>query len=494
MMLMNHSSLLRRILASLCALSLVLASAGVAAQGLRAGGAGGLSAGKGLGMGGLGSPAGAGLGSTLDLTPELGRKATDPVTGKPVEQADYIVAVVNSEPITASEVRMRADRVRQQIEQSGGKLPPQSELDRAVLERLINEKTQLQQAKELKIVVDDAAIDTAEQNVARQNNMSLEEFRSRLVAEGIPEAQVRANLRDQITLLRLRQREVESRVKVTEQDIDHYIQEQRESVVNPAALEINLAHILVLVPEDASAAQVEALQKKAQTAAERVRAGEDFGKVAKEMSDGAERNNEGLLGLRPADRYPSLFVQWTQNQPIGAIVGPNRSPAGFHILKVVERVKGGVPSAQVLQSHVRHILLVPNAQLSEAAAIAQLADYKRRIQSGQADFATLAKEHSQDGSAKEGGDLGWTNPGQFVPEFEEAADALAPGEISNPVVTRFGVHLIEVLGRRPHTLTEREQRDVARNAAREKKLDEAYTTWAQELRGRAYVEYRDPPL
>ncbi len=444
-------------------------------------------------MGGLSSPSKSGLGSTLDLPPNLGRKQADPVTGKQVQQADYIVAVVNSEPITNSEVRVRAERVAQQIQQSGGSLPPRSELDREVLERLINEKAQLQQAKELKINVDDAAIDTAELNVARQNKMTLEQMRSRLAADGIPEARLRANLRDQLTLLRLRQREVESRVKVSDMDIDHYIQEQRQSVANPDAVEINLSHILVLVPEDSSPAQVDAFQKKAQAAADRVRAGEDFGKVAREMSDGAERNNDGLLGLRPADRYPSLFVQWTQNQPIGTIVGPNRSPAGFHILKVVERVKGGVPGAQVLQSHVRHILLVPNAQLSEAAAIAQLADYKRRIQSGQADFATLAKEHSQDGSAKEGGDLGWTNPGQFVPEFEEAADALAPGEISNPVVTRFGVHLIEVLGRRPHTLTEREQRDAARNAAREKKLDEAYTTWAQELRGRAYVEYRDPP-
>ena len=476
---------------SIWASALALPGASALAQGLRAGSGGGLSSPSSssgaLGLGGLVAP---GLGANLDLPRNLGADAGG---SRGAEQADYIVAVVNSEPITNNEVRLRAARVTQQLLQSGIAVPPKSVLDRQVLERLINEKAQLQQARESGIKIDDLAVDTAEQNVAKQNNLSLPDMLERLAADGVTEKRLREDLRNQLTLLRQRQREVESRVKVSDLDVDRFIQEQRQAAVNPDALEINLAHILVLVPENATPAEVATLQKKAQTAADRARAGEDFGTVAREFSDGSERTNNGLLGLRPASRYPSLFVEWTQNQPIGTIVGPNRSPAGFHVLKVVERIKGGVSGAEVLQSHVRHILLAPGPQLTEAAAIAQLADYRRRIQSGQTDFATLAKENSMDGTAKDGGDLGWTNPGQFVPEFEQAADVLAPGEISNPVVTRYGVHLIQVLERRPHTLTQREQRDIARTAAREKKLDEAYATWAQEVRGRAYVEYRDPP-
>ena len=180
--------------------------------------------------------------------------------------------------------------------------------------------------------------------------------------------------------------------------------------------------------------------------------------------------------------------------PVGTIVGPLRSSAGFHVLKVVEKVQGGVSgSTSVLQSHARHILLRTSAQMTEAQAVAQLNDYRRRVTGGQADFGALAKQFSQDGSAKAGGDLGWTNPGSFVPEFEEVMDRLAPGEISEPLVSRFGVHLIQLLERRPHTLSVREQRDMARNGAREKKLEDAIATWSQEIRGRAYVEFREPP-
>jgi peptidyl-prolyl cis-trans isomerase SurA len=194
-----------------------------------------------------------------------------------------------------------------------------------------------------------------------------------------------------------------------------------------------------------------------------------------------------------ADRYPPLFVQATQSLPEGGVSDVVRSGAGFHVLKVLEKRRGGMPGAQVVQSHARHILLRTSPQLSETAARARLADYKRRVDSGQADFAQLARENSQDASAASGGDLGWASPGLFVPEFENALDSLAPGQIAEPVVTRFGVHLIQLLERRQATLSLREQRDVARNLLREKKLDEAYANWAQEVRGRAYVEYREPP-
>jgi peptidyl-prolyl cis-trans isomerase SurA len=227
---------------------------------------------------------------------------------------------------------------------------------------------------------------------------------------------------------------------------------------------------------------------------QRARAGEDFAKLAREVSDAPDAaQNGGVVGLRSGDRYPSLFLQAVQSVPEGGVSDVVRSGAGFHILKVLEKRSGGVPGAVVLQSHVRHILLRPGPQLSEQAARERLLEFKRRIQAGQADFAQLARQYSQDGSAPEGGDLGWSSPGLFVPEFEEAIDALQPGQISDPIVTRFGVHLVQLLGRRQEKLTQQQQREAARNALREKKLDDAYAEWAQEVRGRAYVEFRDPP-
>ena len=199
------------------------------------------------------------------------------------------------------------------------------------------------------------------------------------------------------------------------------------------------------------------------------------------------------MGLRTADRYPPLFVQAVQALPEGGVSEVVRSGAGFHVIKVIEKRRGGLPGATVVQNHARHILLRPSAQLSESAARQRLADFKKRVDAGHADFAQLAREYSQDGSAANGGDLGWAAPGMFVPEFEEALNSLAPGQIAEPLMTRFGVHLIQLLERRQATLTQREQRDIARNLLREKKLDEAYVQWAREVRGRAYVEFRDPP-
>lgn len=407
-------------------------------------------------------------------------------------QADFIVAVVNSEPVTNNEVLARLARAEAQLAQQGGDMPPRALLAREVLERLILERVQLQQARETGIKVDDYAVNQAEQGVARQNNMSTDELYRRLARDGMSRERFREELRNQMLLQRLREREVEARVKITDLDIDQYLRDQQQNA-DPASMEINLAHVLVLVPENASPAQVAERQARAQQVADKVRAGEDFAAVAREYSDAPEGQRAGgLLGLRPADRYPELFLTSTRHLPVGGVAGPVRSPAGFHILKVVERNAAGVPS-NVVQTHARHILLRTSPQLSEAAAAERLAEYRRRVVAGQADFATLAREHSQDGSAKEGGDLGWANPGRYVPEFEQALAALRPGEISEPLVSRFGVHLIQLLDRREAKLTQREQRDMARDTVREKKLDEAYATWAQELRARAYVEYREPP-
>jgi len=416
--------------------------------------------------------------------------APPPVDSGP-RPADYIVAVVNSEPITNNEVRTRMARFEQQLRQSGQPVPPRSEFARQVLERLISEKAQLQLARETGVKVEESTVDQAEQNVARQNRIDLAELRRRLAAEGLPLAQFREDLRNQLTLTRLRERELEPRVKVTDLEVEQYLREQRQG--DAAPMELNLAQILIAVPEQASEAQIAALRAKAQRVQERARAGEDFGKLVREFSDSPGTANAGQAGLRSADRYPPLFVQAVQALPEGGVSELIRSGAGFHIIKVIEKRRGGLPGITVVQSHARHILLRPSAQLSEAAARQRLADFKKRIEAGQADFAQLAREFSQDASAAKGGDLGWANPGLFVPEFEETMDSLSPGQIADPVVSRFGVHLIQLLERREARLSEREQRELARNVLREKKLDEAYAQWAQDVRGRAYVELREPP-
>ena len=423
-----------------------------------------------------------------------GLRVTPPPVSRPVPRAaDYIVAVVNSEPITNNEVRVRMARIEQQLAQQGQPVPPRAEFERQVLDRLISEKAQLQLAREQGIKIEDTQVDQAVQNVARQNQIDVAELRRRLAAEGLTLAQFREELRNQLLLTRLRERELESKVKISDLDVDQYIRQQ-QSGTDLASQEFNLAHILVAVPENATPAQVANLRARAEQVHKRAQAGEDFTRLAREFSDapGAAESG-GVVGLRSADRLPPLFVQAVQKVPEGGVAEILRSGAGFHVIKVLDRRGGGLPGPTVIQSHARHILLRPNAQLNEAATVQRLADFKKRIQAGQADFAQLAREFSQDSSARNGGDLGWANPGLFVPEFEETINTLAPGQISDPVISRFGVHLIQLLERRQATLTQRELREIARNVLREKKLDELYAQWAQDVRGRAYVELREPP-
>jgi peptidyl-prolyl cis-trans isomerase SurA len=445
---------------------------------------------------GQGPRPGAGLGITdiMRARPSLAPAPAAPRAAPPAapvqRSAEYIVALVNSEPITNTEVQTRVERVLK--ENPEAQRVPRAELARLVLERLIAERAQLQQAKEAGIKVDELAIDQAEQTVARQNQMSLAELHSRVAAEGISPQTFRNDLRDQLLLTRLRDREVEAKVKVSDIEVDQFIREQRTSP-NAATQNINIAQVLVAVPEGATDAQVASLQQRAQGVAQRARAGEDFAKLAQEFSDSPDRANGGALGMRSADRYPSLFIDATQSTAVNGIAGPIRSGAGFHVLKVLAKSQPVADDAVVTQTQVRHILLRNDAKRTTAQAVAQLAEFKERIQKGAADFAGLARDNSQDGSAKEGGDLGWSRPGQFVPEFEEAMNRLAPGQISDPVVSRFGVHLIQVVARRDAKLSQAEQREAARAVLREKKVEEAFETWAQEIRSRAYVEFREPP-
>jgi peptidyl-prolyl cis-trans isomerase SurA len=405
-------------------------------------------------------------------------------------QADFVVALVNSEPITNSELQTEVKRALQQLSQQRRPLPDKNELTRQVLERLIGDRIQLQLANQSGIRIDDAAVDLAEQNIARQNQLGVAELRRQLLADGVSASQFRAQLREQLTLTRLRERELEPRVRVTELDIDQYLREA-QSNSDPATRQISLAQILVAVPDGASDAQVATLQARAEALLSRVRAGEDFNNLARAASDAPDRSNGGQLGLRTADRYPTLFVDATRALAVGEVSALVRSGAGFHLLKVMERQDANLPPTAVTQTRSRHILLRPSAQLSEAAARDRLLAYRAQIQAGQAGFAALARQHSQDGSAAQGGDLGWTSPGMFVPEFEQFMNRLAPGQVGEPLVSRFGVHLIEVLERRRVETSQREQREAVRGLLREKKLDEAYLLWAQDQRSRAYVELRE---
>ena len=432
-----------------------------------------------------------GLRSATRTTPAVG--AVPASAQGAVRQADFIVTVVNSEPITNHDVAVEVQRAQQQYAQQRQVPPDTRELTRQVLERLINEKAQLQLARESGIKVDEPSVDQAEQSVAMQNQLSVDELRRRVAQDGINPKQFRDQLRNQLLLTRLREREVEPRVQVSDLEVDQYLQEQLANSNVPANQQINIAQLLVAVPENASEAQLVTLQAKAQRALERARAGEDFATLARELSDAADRTNGGQLGLRPADRYPPLFLDATKSLAVGGISGLVRSGAGFHVLKLVEKRNAGLPPVVIMQSRARHILLRPSAQLSEAAARDKLNDFRRRIQAGQTDFATLARQNSQDGSAEQGGDLGWAYPGQFVPEFEAVMNRLAPGQIGEPLISRFGVHLIQLLERRNTTLSEREQREMVRNMLREKKLDEAYANWVRDVRARAYVEMREPP-
>lgn len=405
--------------------------------------------------------------------------------------SDYIVAVVNSEPITNMQVRQEIQRLGQQLVQQQRNVPAPEQLAEQALERLIVERSQVQFARESGIKVDDAAVDDAELTVARQNRVDVAEMYRQLGETGVSRSQFRNNLRDQLLLNRVRDREVGQRVKVSELDIDKYLMEQQSSTSHVLA-EVNIAHILLALPEAPGAEQVAAAQAKAQRIVERVRAGEDFSSLARELSQAPDAADGGLFGMRPADRYPQLFTDAVRNLEPNAMVVV-RSGAGIHVLKLLEKRFAGAPVTAVAQTRASHILLRPSATLSESAAIARLQDFRQRIVTGQATFDALAKEYSQDASAAQGGDLGWAVKGQFVPEFEEAMDSLAPGEISAPLISRFGAHLIRVVERKTVQLSIREQREAVRAILREKKFEEAYRSWSAELRARAYVDVREPP-
>lgn len=403
---------------------------------------------------------------------------------------DYIVAVVNSELVTANEVEQRSGRVRDEARRGGGRMPPGEVLRKQVVDALIDERVLVTYARDSGMKVDEAELDRAVSSVAANNRVTLAELRRRLQAEGIEFSRFRSSLRDQILVERVREREVQARIRISDAEIDKLIEQQRGAA--EAGAELNLAQILVTVPEGASEAQVAERRARADAALARVQAGADFATVAREVSEDGNRANGGVIGLRPSNRLPDLFVEATKDLKPGEMTPqPIKSGAGFHLLKVVERRDGQVH--RVNQTRARHILLRTSAQASAQDAARRLEDLKRQIEGGQRRFEDVAREVSEDGSAANGGELGWVSPGGFVPEFEEAMSRLAPTAISPPVLSRFGVHLIQVIERRLVEISDKEIREQARAALREQKFDSAYQEWAKDLRARAYIEMREPP-
>lgn len=413
-------------------------------------------------------------------------------TTLPVRSADFVVAVVNSEPITNQEVQALSVRLLRDA-RAQGLGTDSAEAKRLALEQLINEKVQIQQGISLGIAIDDAAINQAEAGVASSNQLSPDALRARLQQDGISLASFREQLRQQLLISRVRERELESRIRITDLDINQFLDEQIRIQAARAPTDVNLGMILIAVPENATDDQVARLSERARTVFQRARQGDDFAALANTFSDAADRSvNGGAMGLRPLSRYPDLFVQATAGLPVGGVSDVVRSGAGFHVLKVLQR-QVAPTTLMANQTRARHILLRPGPQLSQSQAVAQLNAIRRDILSGRVDFADAAKRISQDGSASQGGDLGWANPGMFVPEFEQVMNQLRPGQLAEPLVSRFGVHLIEVTDRRDAPMSEVEQRTLARNILRDGKLDEAYAAWIQEIRGRAFVEMREAP-
>jgi peptidyl-prolyl cis-trans isomerase SurA len=400
---------------------------------------------------------------------------------------DYIVAVVDNEPITNLEVNSLAAMVDPAANKTG-----RESLLREALENLINESAQLQIARQMNMQIAPAELQMAIENTAQRNQISVEEMKQRLLSQGIGWERYRTQIKRQMLLQRVREREVTSRIKIQDHEVEAFLQESNKAQ-DVSKSDIHIAHILIGLSEKATADEVTQAFNKANDILSQAKKGADFGKLAAEFSQAPDRVNGGQLGLRSPERYPTLFVDAVKPLQVAGLAGPIRSGAGFHILKLIERRSADALPSTITQTHARHILLRPSNQLSQDAARAQLAGFRQQIETGKATFEELAKLHSQDGSATQGGDLGWANPGNMVPEFEKVMDSLNLGEISDPLVSRFGVHLVQVLERREAPLSIRDKQDMARNILRDRKFDETIKNWEREMRGRAYVEYRDPP-
>ncbi len=403
---------------------------------------------------------------------------------------DFIVAVVNEESVTNNEVTQRINKVREDDAAAGGPQPTAAELKKQALDSLIEERVIVTYARDLGVRVDDTEVDRAIANIASSNKLNTDQLRDRLRQQGLDYTTFRNGIRDQILTERIREREVVSHIRVSDAEIADYIAKLRGN--KSSAPEIDIAQILIPVPEKATAAEADQLKSRAEQALARVTNGEPFETVAREMSSDTNKDKGGDMGSRPTDRYPDLFVKAVANVKVGGVSGLVRSGAGFHILKVLSR--GEQAGMTVTQTRVRHIVLRPSSEMTLDQAQARILEFRQQIASGAKTFEDVARQYSEDGSNQQGGDLGWSSPGSFVPEFEAAMDKLPVGGLSGPVRSRFGVHLIQVLDRRDTVIDPKQLREQATNALKEQKFEPAYKEWVADLRAKAFIEYRDAPV
>jgi peptidyl-prolyl cis-trans isomerase SurA len=394
---------------------------------------------------------------------------------------------VNDEVITQNELTERVQLVVSQLKRGGGQLPEADVLQRQLLERMVNDLVQIQLAKETGVKVDDATLEKTIQRIADDNNLSMTDFRAALERDGIRYTRFRDDMRSELLLARLREREVENAIVVTDAEVETEI--AREARERSTDTEYQLAHILVLVPQQATPDQIENRRKRAVVALGELRKGTNFAQISATYSDAPDALQGGNLGWRPSGRLPALFLEAIEKLQAGEVSDIVRSPNGFHILKLLAKRGRDKAAAAVSQTRVRHILVRTKEGVSDTQARDNLARLRERVAGG-TDFAELARVHSEDATAAKGGDLGWLSAGDTVPEFERAMNALRDNEVSPPVQSPFGWHLIQVLERRSEEMSEDRKKLTARQTIRARKADEAYQDWVRQTRDRAFVESR----
>jgi len=403
---------------------------------------------------------------------------------------DSIKVVVNDEVITANEVRNRVAQIVARLRAQNAQLPGMADLERQVIESMIVERAQLQLAREMGVRVDDRQLDMAISRIAEGQKMTVQDMRNQMEKEGMTFAQFREEIRNEIMMQRLREHEVDSKIQVSEAEVDTYLAAQKAAAADK--VEMNISQILVRIPENASPEQIAARKARADEVMRQLRTGADFAKMAATYSESPDALKGGEIGWRDPDRLPPQFADELRKLKPGQATAPIRTNVGFHILKLVDQRSLAAPEEQavVQQTRARHILLKATPTMTADEAKRKLGEMKQKIDSKSATFEELARQNSQDGSAARGGDLGWLYPGDTVPEFESAMNALKPGEVSGVVESPFGFHLIEVLERKSEDVTQQKQRNMARQVIRERKLQEAAEDWARQVRDRAYVEFR----
>ena len=422
------------------------------------------------------------------FTPLLATSAESNTRKKSNEivKMDRIIAIVDQGVITEQELIDRTQTVVAQLEKQGTALPPQNVLEKQVLERLIIDSLQLQLAAQTGVKVDDTQLDKTIERIAAQNKMSVDEFKVLLEKDGIAMRKFREDIRSEITISRLREREVENKLNISEAEIDNYLTTQANRGEEQDEYEIS--HILIRTPEDASPEDLQKAKSKTEQALKKLADGASFEQVSAGFSDAPNALEGGSMGWKTGAQLPALFLEVLKPLQAGEVSKPVRSPNGFHILKVNNR-RGGTSSLVIGQTHARHILIKLSEVLSEKEAKRKIDVIKERLDNG-GKFEELARQFSEDGSANSGGDLGWVNPGDTVPAFEKAMNGLGLGELSEPVLSPFGWHIIQVLERRQQDMTKEASRLKARQEIRVRKSEEAYQDWIRELRDRAFVELR----